>query len=240
MIPKKKKTPEELAALREELGIPDAAPPPPPALPEIPAKPAPPTPARNSGPPPPSHQPDEPKPSPPSVIEQPVEKPANQVREAIVQLKSQSTTQTTQPTKNPHSLRKKELPLAPSTLQTTKTEIPKNRHDEEDIARLRKQETFAKINQPAADPMVRLQGMTARPYLLIPAYSLAAAAAYTAAVRVHYYTPIALLLLAAALAIFIFLKKKRSRHHSAILAIIILMTAAFGTLHYAPLFQNAP
>ncbi len=239
MIPKKKKTPEEIAALREGLGIPDEIPPPgaPRQRTETDPLPVPEEPTPNEVPPAPDIAPVPLSDKEPSAID---EIPSNELRERVVHLDLPPA-----PTAEPdapvyHSLRKHELPLAPAPFVTSKTALPAKRHDSGDIAQIRKREALAKLADPVPDPMVLLKKITAGPLLLIPAYLLAIGAAATAWQRVHHVTPIVLLVLCSALALFIFIRKKRSRHHAAILAIMILMTLAFGGLHYAPLFQHAP
>lgn len=228
MIPERKKTPEEIAALREGLGIPDK----PPAPPEqkTPRHPAPepeatPVPRR-----PPVHlEPDITNTAPESAT-QPVH----------LNVPPAPTSPPEVSTINSHSLRKHELPLAPAPAVTQKTSIPTHRHDPRDIAEIRKREALAKLNQPEVDPALHLRKQTAHPLLYIPGYLLSVVAAITIYKHFHHFTPLALLLASLLLVIFIALKKPRSRHHAALIFIVIFLTAVFGGLHYAPLFQNAP
>ncbi|MGJ8642197.1 MAG: hypothetical protein ACSHX9_02220 [Luteolibacter sp.] len=228
MIPERKKTPEEIAALREGLGIPDSppAPPeqaaPPHAAPEIESQ----TPHRR----PPVHLEPEITNTAPEPVAQPVHLDIPAAPAPLADTAKKST----------HTLRKKELPLAPAPPVTHKTAIPTHRHDPRDIAEIRKREALAKFNQPEIDPATHLRKQTAHPLLYIPGYLLPFGAAFTIYKHFHYFIPLALLLASLLLVIFIALKKPRSRHHAALIFIVIFLTAAFGGLHYAPDFQNAP
>ncbi len=236
MIPQKKKTPEEIAALREGLGIPDAPPAPgaprqrPAPLPAIDAAPANPAPAPKKI---------ESAPAPPPVLDpaHPDAPPSTDLREPVVHLDlppAPVSKETPEPLPPQHSLRKHELPLAPAPAVTRKTALPTGRHDDKDIAEIRRRDALQNLSSHVPDPGAHLKKMTAGLFLLIPAYLCAFAAGFVAWKRVHHVTPIGLLVIAAILAIYIFIAKKRSRHHSAFLAIIILLTLVFAGLHYAP------
>lgn len=239
MIPEKKKSPEELAALREGLGIPDAPPQPgeqrkrpaAPPLAESPVKPLPPR--------------EEPLTRAAPVLDpaHPHESPPVELRESAVHLDLPApTTQPEETGSAPvvRSLRKHELPLAPAPAVTHKTTLPRKRHGAKDIAELRRRDALQNLGGEQNDPARHLKGMTAHWALLVPAYLLAFAAAAAAWQRVHHITPLVLLVLSSIFSAYIFFSKKRSRHHAAILTIIIIMTLVFGGLYYAPLFQNAP
>jgi hypothetical protein len=236
MIPQKKKTPEEIAALREGLGIPDALPQPgearsrPTQLPPIAAK------AETPPPPPPPEI---------AVVPAPVLDPVHpdatpmmELREPVNHLDIPPAPKTASPPPVYHSLRKHELPLAPAPFVTQKTTLPKSRHEAKDIAEIRRREALNHLGSSHQDPAVHLKKITAHLALLIPTYLLALAPTLAIWQRTLFVTPAILLLLAAALALFIFIKKKRSRHHAAIIFIIILMTLVFGGIHYAPYFTH--
>ena len=218
MIPDKRKTAEEIAALREGLGIhtvtPEAAAPEP-YLQE---------------PPPRNMQAEETPPSPTAYAEAIVhlDLPPAPARPIKVELKPV------------HSLRKNDLPLAPATASTRRTELPKMRHDSRDISQIRKREALAALQQPSTDPAAHIRSQIASPFLYIPGYLLASASAVTAYLSLPYYTPAGLLALSAIIMIFIALRKPRSRHHAALLFIAVFLTLVFGALHYAPHFQNGP
>jgi hypothetical protein len=241
MIPVRKKTAEEIAALREGLGIPDelpepgaprqrtqyAAPLPPAPNPELPAPEAceiPPTATPILNPTPPEHLlPDA-------------------VSEAAVHLNiTPVPVQPVRPEPKPiHTLRKHELPLAPAPAVTNKTAIPAHRHDPRDIVEIRKREAIAKLQQPGMDPAAHLRRQIASPFLYSPGYLLAIAAGAAIFLHVHHITPIVLLAIATLVMIFIAVRKPRSRHHAALLFILIFLTLVFGALHYAPLFSHGP
>ncbi len=212
MIPLKKKTPDEIAALREDLGMPSPAP-------ELARQPVPQAPATEA---PPSssavgaesfvHLDIPPTPPSPKIIEP---KPS-------------------------HSLRKHELPLAPAPASTHRTQLPSKRHDSSDINEIRKRQALAGLQQPGTDPVVYLRKQTASAFLYTPGYLLAIAAGITAYKRFHYITPGVLLGISALIMLFIALRKPRSRHHAALLFMVVFLTLVFGVLHYAPLFRNAP
>lgn len=217
MIPNRKKTPEEIAALREGLGVPGS----PAKQPPIPATP------------PPSPEPVY-EPSPPQP--HPVPQPSGQ---AVLHL----DTPKIPPTKaepQAHRLRKHELPLAPAPARTHKTTLPTQRHDLRDVAQIRKREALAKLNNPGLDPAAHLRRQTAHPALFLPGYLLAAAAAIMVFQRVHPITPIVLLALSLAITLYIAIRKPRSRHQAAFIFVVAFIAAAFGVIHYAPLFQHGP
>ncbi|MDP4848243.1 MAG: hypothetical protein NWR51_13390 [Akkermansiaceae bacterium] len=226
MIPERKKTPEEIAALREDLGIPDSPPPP----------------HQQVTPPQPAPQPETPTPPrrPPVHLEPEITNKAPEPVAQPVHLNVPAAPAPLPDAFKKHTLRKRELPLAPAPPVTHKTAIPTHRHDPRDIAQIRKREAIAKLNLPDRDPALHLRKQTAHPLLYIPGYLLAIGAAVTIYKHFHHITPLALLLCSLLIVIFIALKKPRSRHHAALIFIVIFLTAAFGGIHYAPLFQNAP
>ena len=211
MIPQKKKTPEEIAALREELGMPHLTPEPPSSHPKAPItqEPLSSSTARAE---PIVHLDLTPAPVPPRKVEP---KPS-------------------------HSLRKHDLPLAPAPTSTHRTELPSMRHDASDISQIRKRQALAALQQPGINPAAYLRLQKASPFLYVPGYLLAIAAGVTAYQRFQYITPAALLGLSALIMLFIALRKPRSRHHAALLFILVFLTLVFGALHYAPLFKDGP
>lgn len=235
MIPNRKKTPEEIAALREGLGIPDALP----ALGAPRQRPGSFPPIENAASPsPPSERKIEPIPAP--ILDHLTATASNHSIAHLEVAPAPFVEKKPAPLRSQHSLRKHELPLAPAQVVTHKTVLPTGRHDDKDIAELRRRDAIKSLTSEVPDPATHLRKMTAGPFLLAPTYIVALAAGAAAWQHVHYVTPLALLLIASLLTIFIFIRKKRSRHHSAILTIIILMTLVFGGLHYAPLFNHAP
>jgi hypothetical protein len=214
MIPQKKKTPEELSTLREELSVtlhtPTAAtlPPPPPQAPiaqELPSS------SVTSA-------------DPIDLIDLP----------PIVPLPKKLVT------KHSRSLRKHELPLAPAPASTNKIELPDIRHDSTDISQVRKHQALAALQQPSYHPVDYFRKQTASPFLYSAGYLLAIVAGITAYNSFHYITPAALLGLSSLIIIYIALRKPCSRHHAALLFIVVFLTLVFGALHYAPLFKDGP
>lgn len=225
MIPERKKSHEEIAALREGLGI------------QVPAE----EPKRNLAPAPPL-SPATPQPAPLSSPPDPVSPVTDvlpQSDENIIHLNI-TPLPPKQFTTTSHSLRKHDLPLAPASPVTHQTTLPSHRHDFRDIAQIRKREALAKLQQPGVDPVAHIRKQTAHPLLYLPGYLLAIATGVTIYQRFHYITPIVLLALSLAITLYIAIRKPRSRHHAALIFILIFLTAAFGGLHYAPHFRNVP
>lgn len=216
MIPEKKKTPEEIASLREGLGVPPA---PTTAAPTQAVAPQ------------PLVEPEKPLPDP-TVEGEPV------IHLDLPPLPARPVKAEPKPV---HTLRKQELPLAPAPLVTHKTALPTHRHDPRDVAQIRKREALAALqHQQGTDPAAHLRRQTASPFLYASGHLLAIAAAVTAYQHVHYITPAVLLGLAATITLFIALRKPRSRHHAALLFIVVLLTLVLSAIHYAPLFQHGP
>ena len=224
MIPQKKKTAEEIAALREGLGIPPAAPP---AAPPAP----PPEPMEEV-----FREMEEAQPEPVAPASDPNAEPV--VHLEPLHMLPRPRKMEIKPT---HSLRKHELPLAPATVSRNRTQLPTGRHDPSDVAQIRRREAFSATQlKRRSDPAAHIRKQIASAFLYVPGYLLAIAAAVTAYLRVHYITPATLLGIATVIMIFIAWRKPRSRHHAALLFIAVFLTLVFGALHYAPFFQNAP
>ncbi len=206
MIPTKKKTPEELAALREELGFfqnPETQPTPPP-----------------------EDQPEAPRfqkviGQAPLPIQQPAPPPAEEIKPKR---------------RISHSLRKVELPLYPAHAVQQKTPLPSYRRSAADLAELQRRAALENFSPNPTDPVAHLKKLEAHPVLLGFAYLPALAAIYAAWNTFHFITPISLICVSGLLTAYIFWTKKRSRHHAAILLIILAMTLVFGGIHYAPYF----
>lgn len=224
MIPQKKKTTEEMAALREGLGI-------------LPSMPAPVTRLASAEP----------------MTELFGEMEEDQIEslapaaepdtEPVIHLElpPMSPRQRKMEIKPAHSLRKHDLPLSPATEPRNRTALPKRRHDSSDIAKIRKREALSTTQlKRRSDPAAHIRKQIASPFLYIPGYLLTLAAVVTAYKRVHYITPAGLIVLATLIMVFIVWRKPRSRHHAALLFIAVFLTLVFGALHYAPLFQNGP
>jgi len=210
MIPTRKKTPEELAALSEEFVIVN------PNLNTLPLHRKPPDPSTL----PPA---DSPHPSPPEPSPSTQPTPQLEYRPKKRRI---------------HTLRKIELPLAPAAEIGRKTQLPTKKHASHDIAEIRRREALENIASGTQAPVAYLKQMTVHPALLIFTYLIAITAGFAAWQRVYFITPISLIFVSGLLTAYIFWKKKRSRHHAAILMIILVMTLVFGGIHYAPFFSS--
>ncbi len=209
MIPQKRKSPAELAALREHLGIPPEAP--------DPGSPR----ARSIAPATAAAIPDHLRSNPEEAKDS---LPANDTSEPI-KLKER------------HSLRRHELPLAPAErLQHSKTELPSSRHSNEDLSFIRKSEVRQQLLNPGLDLIAQIKQESANRYLIIITYVLIATAAFAAYRGVLVLTPTILLAIAALMTLYIAVRKKRSRHHAAILSIVLLFVITSTAAYYAPSF----
>lgn len=228
-LPQHKKSAEEIAKLRESLGItghdrddppPPAGPPPAAVAPAVPAPSAAPAiPPERREPRPPAH----PDPvlaveisGPPPHHEHPPEEPAAPPARAPKQVRS---------------LRKSEQgPLPKPHEPPSGSRLPVHRHSEREIKVIRRQEALA----PHAH-IPHPQTLIARFYLFLPGYLLALAGA----VLCFYYGqaliyPAVCEVLALIIAAFIVFKKPLSRHHGAFIAVLALLVIVFGALHYFP------
>jgi hypothetical protein len=225
MIPEKKKTSEEIAALREGLGVP-----PPKPEPVPPAKPA-------------SSTQSVPRAAEPHVMDAGKTIPFSAVhREPAVHLVPLPVPVIRERVllKPVRSLRKHEPPLGPASVNSQRTELPQNRLNSKDTSQIRKREALAALQQPGNDPAAHIRRQTASPFICVPGYMFAIAAAITAYQSLNYMIPAGLLALAAIIMVFIAFWKPRSRHHAALLFIVVFLNLVFSALHYAPLFRNVP
>jgi hypothetical protein len=225
MIPEKKKTSEEIAALREGLGVlPTKTEPATPAKPASPTQPVPRAAdplvmdAGNTIPLPAAHR-------EPSVHLHPLPVPVRMERAL---------------SKPVRSLRKYEPPLGPASANSQRTQLPQNRLSSQDTSQIRKREALAALQQPGNDLAAHIRRQTASHFIYVPGYIFAIAAAITAYQSSNYMIPAGLLALAAIIMVFIAFWKPRSRHHAALLFIVVFLNLVFSALHYAPLFRNVP
>jgi hypothetical protein len=137
-----------------------------------------------------------------------------------------------------HSLRKSEqvrLPVMPPVAPAANTNLPSQRHNNQDLQKIRRREALA-LPPLIANPKL----VAAHPALLIPGYLsvLIGAAAFC-----FYQQPIAVSAPCAGvsllIATFIALKQPLSRHHAAFIAVITLFVIVFGALHYFPQLRHA-
>lgn len=216
LLPQRKKSPEEIARIRESLGIPavpaDSPPPDPPPL----RKPEPPPPAtpQTSGPADPAPtDPDE------EVIVLPVA--GNSAEKSAISFRKSEPAPAQGPSR--------------STLSPPGTKLPTHRHSDREIEELRHRQRLAELN---AAPNPKL--LPAHPAAIIPGYLPPVAAA----VGFYFYNihiAITAACLAASLvfAAVIFLRKPVSRHHAAFITAFTLLTTAFAFLHYFPHLRHA-
>ena len=240
LLPQRKKTPEEIAKLRESLGVPgapedtnDA----PAAVDTIipapheaalvhpgPAASADPTPSPVSRGPKPTHSLKRSERTPQAPVEESTvlaEQVVEQVPKLVRSLKKSEQGPVSQPD-----------PTATSSLDS---KIPFHRHSDKEIAEIRRREALAMM-QARPNPKLAV----AHPALLAPGYVLAIAGAscfyfYEFPMEATAGCAAAALLVAG----FIFLRRPISRHHAAFIAVIALFVIVFGALHYFPHLQHA-
>lgn len=132
------------------------------------------------------------------------------------------------------SLRKSEqLPIIPVENHTppANSKLPVHRHSDRELDRIRRQSAIQQMQAPGTDPQLQIAHLA----LVIPGYLFALAAP----IGIFFYDvsialAVSAVLIAAAIAGFIFFRKPMSRHHAAFLAVIVLFVIIFGTLHYFP------
>jgi hypothetical protein len=220
LLPQRKKSPEEIAKLRESLGI---AAPPPGAPEEMPLQTEPTTAAPKS-----VHSLKKSERIPALPLDGPG--PASPVA---------SKPPITAPLPRPvRSLRKSEqTPVIPVLIPepSLDSKIPVHRHSDRELNELRRREALAMMT-PAANPRLSI----AHPALLAPGYLFALAGA----VCFYFYqlplaTTAACVAAAMIFAVFIFLRRPISRHHAAFIAVLTLFVAIFAALHYFPQLRHA-
>lgn len=214
MIPDKKKSAEEIAALRDQLGIP----------PERPTE---------SHQAPPEKDIPTPQPTPPAdheiTLPPTTEKPAPREPKPIHTLRKKELP-LAKPTETP--TQKTALP----TQRHADQEIL--RFQQAQTLTTPQHNPAAHLLNLAAHP-----ALLTTAYLLAiiaPAASIYLAKSLFAPTKILSITIIASILISSLLTLFIALRKPRSRHHAAILLIIILLTTVFSALQHLPIFQNEP
>ena len=277
LLPQRKKSPEEIAKLRESLGIP--------ALPTD-EEPAPPMPSPATAPPdrftPAPLQLTKTQPVPPAPLAPPLPAPAHAHAPKPVHSFKRSDRIPLLPLEDPpsaapdatpaeppalvlkpgRSLRKSEpalLPAMPQGGPPADSNLPQQRHSEQELAEIRRREALALLG-PAPQPKLT----AAHPALIIPGYLIALAGAVPATLdwcSVVFFprldsapltaaslfafsslpltVPAGCTAIALLIALFIALKKPLSRHHAAFIAVTTLFVIVFGALHYFPQLRNA-
>ena len=139
--------------------------------------------------------------------------------------------------KQVRSLRKSEQVPLPADYRhepPPDSNLPFHRHSEKEISEIRRQEAIAML-APAVHPLSR----HAHPAQVVPGYLTALAGALC-----FYYYELELpytlvcVVLALLFAAFIFFKKPLSRHHAAFIAVAALFVIVFGALHYFPTLRH--
>lgn len=241
MIPQRKKTPEEIAKLREELGLAGPVPPVGPPAPQEavsvsappPTAPAPPPVQAAPAPPP------RPMPAPEPVVSlTPVPAPEIQIPPAPAPATSEP--------KPVRSLRRSErIPAAapqPAARISQSSALPSRRHSDDELNRIRRGQM---IQSQQTQPGNYLIALTAHPAIVgLGYFCIFVAAILPVADHLWLSIPVipsAILCGGAfAIAAFIFLKKKRSLHHAGFIASIAFFIVVFGALYYFPQLRNAP
>ena len=136
------------------------------------------------------------------------------------------------------SLRKSEqIPLAPLPSPAADSKLPILRHSGKELNEIRRHEALATLA-----PWTHPQALTAHLALVIPGYLLAIGGG----VCFYFYDlekrelPITAACAAIALLIaaFIFIKKPLSRHHAAFIGVMALFVIVFGALYYFPQLRH--
>ncbi len=134
------------------------------------------------------------------------------------------------------SLRKSEqLPLPPQPESPPDSSLPHQRHSDDEIAEIRRREALAMMN---AKPNPKL--FPAHPAMIVPGYL----APIIASVGLYFYefpivATIACVTASMLVAAFIGIRKPISRHHAAFIAVIALFVIIFSALHYFPHLRHA-
>jgi hypothetical protein len=235
LLPQRKKSPEELAKLRESIGVPHSGS----LLKEI---------SQEQTPPPvdtivpTNHEAtvihedfplELPKPSPKQVVH-------SFKRSERIAAEEEAPAPAAPPqSRGPkpiRSLRKSDrLPSAPHPESPPDSPLPHHRHSDREIAEIRRREALAVMN---ARPNSKL--FPAHLGVIIPGYLSAAAGA----AGFHFYqfpiiATLAFVAVSLVIAAFIGTRKPVSRHHAAFIAAISLLVLIFGALHYFPQLRHA-
>ena len=238
-LPQRKKTPEEIAKLREELGIPGGPTAAPPTSPSAAPEPATPEPAD----PTPSADSSEPAEEPVPVLEEqasPEEKVPALLEEATQPVVTHYEEPHVSGPKPVRSLRKSErIPSSRSVSTSTNSNLPTQRRTEKELSQLRRSQPITTA------PVTHLIALTAHPFMVGLGYFLVFGAALMPFLGRWMEIDIPYIVLALMCAGgffisgFIFLKKKRSLHHAGFIAMIALLVLVFAALYYFPNLRNA-
>ena len=232
-LPQRKKTPEEIAKLREELGIPGG----PTAAPQMSSPAAPePTPTEPSEPPADELPPAEAEELPPASAEE-TPSPVAEAPQPVVDYYEPEHPSGAKPVR---SLRKSErIPSSRPVATSNNSSLPTQRRTEKELSQLRRSQPITTA------PVTHLIALTAHPFIVGLGYFLVFGAALMPFLGrwVEVDIPYIVLALMCAggffISGFIFLKKKRSLHHAGFIAMIALLVLVFAALYYFPNLRNA-
>jgi hypothetical protein len=138
------------------------------------------------------------------------------------------------------SLRKSEqapLTVERPAVKPVESILPTLKHSDREIEELRRREALAAIGNSgqAVHPLLR----SAHPVLILPGYLLVIAAAVSYEIyQLRMRVPIACILLAMVFPFIIFRRKPQSRHHAAFIVVIAIFVIVFGALHYFPQLRH--
>lgn len=250
LLPERKKSADEIAKLREALGIGG----PPPALdsgeaaaepPVTMALPEPVISVAVDKPPggklPPAHLPvpvlETHEPRPVRSLKRSERIPVLPVDDTAPLLPPPSATPLPAPQASPkavRSLRKSEqLPLSAAPQPPADSKLPQHRHNDHEINEIRRREALAKLGSPPPPPRLAAHLAT-----IVPGYLAAAVAAvyfwFYDVARDEMWVTASCAGLALLIAGFIFVKRPLSRHHAAFISVAALFVIVFGALYYFP------
>jgi hypothetical protein len=219
LLPQRKKSTEEIAKLRESLGIPGISP------------------AETTTAPPAEAAPSHHGPRQVHSLKRSERNPDAASAEPL--LRSVTTAPQPQVTKLDSPPRKSaqgRIATPTVTDSASHSKLPEHRHTDQELNELRRREAIAMLAAAKPDPRLA----RAHPILLIPGYLLAFAGAlcfydYQLPLNAAASCAAAALLIAA----FVCLRRPLSRHHAAFIAVITLFVIVFGALHYFPQLQHA-
>ena len=220
LLPQRKKSSEEIAKLRESLGIPGISPEETTAATAIAAPPVEAAPAHHA-------------PKPVHSLKRSERNPDAPSTEPLLR----SVTVTPQPNVTKlDSPPRKSAKGRIATPTVTDSKLPVHRHSDQELNEIRRREAIAMLAAAKPDPRLAV----AHPMLLVPGYLLACAGALC---FYDYQFPLNAAASCAGVALliaaFILLRRPISRHHAAFIAVITLFVIIFGALHYFPHLQHA-
>lgn len=240
LLPQRKKSAEEIAKLRETLGIPGQAPAEAesPVLPAMDSSVAANTEVAAS----PSQEIDASSSPAPSHPPKPVRSLKKSEREPVLagevdEPANEPAAPAPQRPKIVRSLRKSEqVPLTPAAVHPVPddSKLPNHRHSDRELNEIRRQAAIS-MQTPAFNPALQIAHLA----LVIPGYLFALAGALGFC---HYELSLAVTAscVGAALlvALYIFWSKPLSRHHAAFISVISLFVVVFGALDYFPQLRH--